>query len=295
MRKLSLLIFAILLLGCGTEKPVVEEPVIEEPEPVVEEPPPVAMEAGSIAQPELIANGNVKHGQVNIDPELLNRRGFHFQFAESFANYQVWLYAKTGEELNWEAVVVSEWDRRDAVWIRPMADDDLLEYDTEYILVMSFQDSDCDYTDIVIQFRTKPQRPVVGAPEPAIQERPPVAPSGERFRHDIAAPAIVAGDVRDGEDNVDPEPLNANGIQFEWDEPLRKYKIDLRLDGGASLGWLPRGLVEPENPVRHIKIMPAEGFPLLEFDTIYEINFFVQDFGCRDWEFRIMFRTKPQP
>ena len=39
MKKLVLLMFAILILGCDTETPVVEEP-----EPVIEEPPPVVME-----------------------------------------------------------------------------------------------------------------------------------------------------------------------------------------------------------------------------------------------------------
>ena len=39
MKNLSLFLFAILIFGCGTEKPVVEEP-----ETLVEEPPPVPME-----------------------------------------------------------------------------------------------------------------------------------------------------------------------------------------------------------------------------------------------------------
>ena len=47
MKKLSLLMFTILILGCGTETPVAEEPesVVEEPEPVIEKPPPVVVEA----------------------------------------------------------------------------------------------------------------------------------------------------------------------------------------------------------------------------------------------------------
>ena len=62
MKKMSLLIIAILILGCGTETPVVEEPepVVEEPEPVVEEPPPVVMEdehamPEDTAPPEIVA------------------------------------------------------------------------------------------------------------------------------------------------------------------------------------------------------------------------------------------------
>ena len=37
MKKLTLLMLAILILGCDTETPVVEEPIVEEPEPVIED------------------------------------------------------------------------------------------------------------------------------------------------------------------------------------------------------------------------------------------------------------------
>ena len=289
MKKLSLLMFAILILGCDTETSVVDEPP-----PVIEEPPPVVMEAEPVGHP-LIARGTVKHGEVNVDPEPLNRHGFHFELTQDFFRYWVWLYVKDGEYLNWDATLVRDRDRRDSVWIRRMDDYDLLEFDTEYKLVMSFQDVDCEFIDIVIEFRTKPQRSIVEETPTVMEERTPVVPSGEHFRLDIVDLAIVDGTVFHGEDNVDPEPLNANGIHFEFDEPIRKYEIDLRLDGGATLGWLPRGLVEPENPVGQIKIMPAEGFPLLEFDTIYEIDILVQDVICRTSEFKIVFRTKPKP
>ena len=76
MKKLSLLMFAILILACDTEKPVVEEPEVEEPPPVVMEPEPIGH--------PLIAKGSVTHGQVNVDPEPLNRYGFRFLLTESF-------------------------------------------------------------------------------------------------------------------------------------------------------------------------------------------------------------------
>ena len=286
MKSLSLLMFTILILGCGTDTEVVEEPVIEEPPPVVMEP--------ELSHHPLVADGSVTHGEINVDPKLLNSRGFHFQFTEPFARYRAWLVVKDGETLNWEATLAGEWDRRDSVWIRPIGNNDDLEYDTEYKLGMSFQDSDCDYTDIVIQFRTKPQRPVVGQPAPVIQERPPVVPLGEHFRPDIMDPFVVAANVTDGDKNVDPEPLNANGIHFEFDEPIKKYETDLRLHGGASLGWLPRGLADNDMGER-IQITPAEGFPLLEFDTTYEIDVFILDALCRTLEFKIAFHTKPKP
>ena len=286
MKKLSLLMLAILILGCGTEKPVVEEPDVEEPPPAVMEP--------ELSHHPLIADGTVKPGQVNVDPEPLNSRGFHFQFTEPFASYWVSLYTKTGEYLDWEATLAGDPDLRDSVWIRLISEDGYLEYDTEYKLVMLFKDFDCDSTDIVIQFRTKPRKPVVGRLAPVIQERPPIVSLGERFRLDIALPVIVDGDVADGEINVDPELLNAIGIRFEFNEDINRYKIDLRLHEGASLGWLPRDLVKNDMG-RRIQIIPVEGAPLLEFDTEYEIDIFVEDRGCWTTEFQIHFRTMPKP
>ena len=41
MKNLALLMFTILILGCDTETPVVEAPVVEEPPPVVMEDEPI--------------------------------------------------------------------------------------------------------------------------------------------------------------------------------------------------------------------------------------------------------------
>ena len=288
MKKLSLLMFAILILGCGTEKPVVEEPA-----PVVEEPPPVLMEPEPIGHP-LVAEGTVTHGEVNVDPKPLNRSGFRFLFKESFVSYRVWLSEKDGEYLNgWDLPEVDRSNETDLLFIRPMGDS--LDYDTEYEIVISVFNDDCEFIEIVIQFRTKPQRLGVKRAEPVMQERPPVAPSDERFRIDIVPPTLVGGDVQDGAADIDPEPLNADGIRFRFDRDLKKYKIDLLRHEGEHMGWLPAGLVEREDIGNEIKIMPAEGAPLLEFDTVYVIDIFVQDRGCNPQDLRITFRTKPKP
>ena len=284
MKNLSLFLFAILIFGCGTEKPVVEEP-----ETLVEEPPPVPMEQEPIGHP-LVARGSVKHGEINVDPESLDNM-LHFEFTEPFLRYQVLLREKDGYPLAWD---VFDDTGTNLLFIREMRDDPL-RHDTEYVLEIIALNYDCEVIEIDIQFRTKPRRPVVEETPTVIQERIPAGPSGQHFRFDIAPAVIVAGTVLEGQADVNPEQINANGIHFEFDVPLRKYKIDLRLHNGASLGWLPRGLVEPENPVRHIKIMPAEGFPLLEFDTTYQINIFFQDFACLDSDHKILFHTKPKP
>ena len=284
MKQLALLMFAILILGCGTETSVVDEPP-----PVIEEPPPVVIEAKPIGHP-LVADGTVKHGEVNVDPESLGHI-LRFEFTEPFLRYRAVLREKDGYALAWDSL---DDTGTNILYIQEMRDDPL-RHDTEYVIEIFALNYDCESIGIVIQFRTKPWRRGVERPEPVMQQRPPVVPSGERFRFDIAPAQITDGTVFDGQADADPEPINANGILFHFDRPLRKYSIDLRLHNGATLGWLPRGLVEPENPVGHIKIMPTEGFPLLEFDTTYQIDIFVEDFGCWTSEFTIGFRTKPKP
>ena len=239
MKKLSLLMFAILILACGTETTVVEEPVVEKPEPVIEEPPPVKP-----SHHPLIAFGDVKHGEVNVDPELLNRDGFHFRFKEPFYDVWVSLKEKDGERLHWYPSGRDGWHERELLNLHRAFDHDPLEYDTEYELMITLRHFSCETTEIVIQFRTKPQRSVAGRPAPVIQERPPAMPLGERFRWDIIETHIVDSDVRRGDIDVDPELFNANGIQFEFSRGFHEYEIDLRLKDGASLGWLPRGLVD---------------------------------------------------
>ena len=286
MKKLSLLMFTILILGCGTETPVVEEPVVKEPEPVIEEPP-----VKPIDHP-LIAHGTVTPGEINVDPESLNRHGLRFEFTEELLDYHVWFAAKHGKDLNWDVSSARGPSNTDLLVIKRMRDGYFLKYDTEYEILISAQKHDCNYTKILIQFRTKPQRPVVGQPKLVIQERPPTVPLGERFRVQPPMPEIEFGDVFDGEWGVHPRPLNANGIEFIFNVPIRNYKIDLRIKDGAPLGWLPREL---ETPGRVIEITPAEGAPLLEFDTAYEIDIFIHDFWCLTWEFHIVFHTKLKP
>ena len=138
------------------------------------------------------------------------------------------------------------------------------------------------------------ETPVVEEPLSIIKAPSPAAVSGEHLRVDIAEPTITWGTVSDGDVGVDPHPLHT-GIEFNFDENLKLYKIDLRLDGGQSLGWHPRGVVDDEDIGNHIIIRPADDRQLLEFDTRYVITLYVQDLGCWSSKFQIQFRTKPKP
>ena len=289
MKKLSLLMFAILILGCDTETSVVEEPVVEEL-------PPIVVEDKPIPQPEMIAEGTVKHGEVNVDPQPLNLSGFRFVFKEPTYDHSVSVYdKKRGKHLTWNSPHTHRCQETKVVLIERMHSRNLLEYNTDYEITIYTTNFDCDVVETVIQFRTKPQRPKVEEPEPMMQERLPAVPSGEHFRFDRNAPQLAGADVHDGDTDIDPEPLNANGIRFEFDQNIRRYRIDLLDRAGASLRWLPRGLVEGENIGKETQIMPAAEAPLLKFDTEYKIDIFVQDHCCWNSNLLLTFRTKPKP
>ena len=127
-----------------------------------------------------------------------------------------------------------------------------------------------------------------------MQERLPAVPSGEHFQLDRELPQLVWADVGGGNADIDPAPLNANGIRFGFDRDLRKYEIDLYNHEGNHMDWLPAGLVEREDIGSEIKIMPAEGALLLKFDTVYVIDIFAQDCCCWTNNFWITCRTKPK-
>ena len=146
----------------------------------------------------------------------------------------------------------------------------------------------------VLMLGCETETPVVEEPLSIIEAPSPVAASGQYLRVDMDKPAIVASTIRHGEVGVDPNLLHL-GIRFDFDADLKLYKIDLRLDGGQSLGWHPRGVVDDEGIGNHIEIIPAADSQMLEFDTRYVIALYVQDLACWSSDIRIPFRTKPKP
>ena len=181
MKKLSLLMFAILILGCGTETTVVEEPppvveesppIIEEPTPIIEEPPPPEIEND---MPELddnlfprIAEGSVLDGDFNVDPEPLNQDGFRYTFTESLKLISIEIF-RDGKTLHWlpRDVIASRgrWDGvGDTVQLRPGANSQLLEYDTRYVIKIYIQNFECVGKAHTIRFRTRPRKIIAAYP-----------------------------------------------------------------------------------------------------------------------------------
>ena len=175
MKTIALLMFAVLILGCGAETPVVEEPepvveepepVVEESEPVIEEPPPVVVEAEHLmpddVDPPQIAQGSVLDGDVDVDPEPLNRHGIIYRFTEPLNLFLMEIFLE-GKNLHWPPrdVVTRRFGGGDLgqfARIKPaLVGSPLLEYDTEYVIKMYVQGLACNGTWIEIRFRTKPE------------------------------------------------------------------------------------------------------------------------------------------
>ena len=126
---------------------------------------------------------------------------------------------------------------------------------------------------------------------PIIEEPAPVVASGERFWLSPIDPVIVAGTIADGENNVNPEPINAGGVRFDFNEPLKLHKIDI-LHDGKSLWWIGAGI--SEGVTQTLRLTPVAGQEL-QFDTEYVIKIYVQDLACQGFRFKIRFRTMPEP
>ena len=155
MKKLAILMFSILILGCGTEKPVVEEP-----EPVIEEPLPIVVSGErfrlDVEDPK-IGHGSVFDGDVGVDPAPLNLRGIAYWFNEDLKLYKIDLRLKDGESLGWfPRGLVHERVGRVAR-IQPVFGLPLLEFDTEYVVTLYVQDLTCNSSSFKMRFQTKPQ------------------------------------------------------------------------------------------------------------------------------------------
>ena len=115
------------------------------------------VEEEPIPAPQIVG-GNVLDGDVDADPERLNRDGIILEFSEPLSMYYVVFGRSAGGALNWSPLdIVDDWDIGNQVHLMPMENSRLLEYDTEYWLNIYAQGSACNAVNTEIKFRTKPR------------------------------------------------------------------------------------------------------------------------------------------
>ena len=170
MKYLSI-VLAILILGCGTDTEVIEEPppVDEEPTPVpeetlpaAEEPPLTVEDKDEDRSPPNIVRSDVLPKEpgaapVPLNPVPLNQDGIFFEFDEDLGLFKADLLLD-GESLKWSPrVALTGDDIGSCTRMKRTAESTPLEYDKEYHINISFRDNERLGHDTTIKFRTIPR------------------------------------------------------------------------------------------------------------------------------------------
>ncbi len=101
---------------------------------------------------------------------------------------------------------------------------------------------------------------------------------------DNTKPEVLDGTVKDGEEDVDPEPINTDGIEITFSEDV-SGNIALQTEGGESVGWI--GKVEGNKGT----LTPVAGKEIGN-ETTYVIAGKVSDAAGNETEVSITFTTK---
>lgn len=103
---------------------------------------------------------------------------------------------------------------------------------------------------------------------------------------DNTAPTVAGGGtVSDGDKDVDPGPINTDGITIEFSEAIAKQSLRLALEDGTDVGWLSTidGTKVVLEPVRGREI---------GHETTYKILGRVEDAAGNKTDVNIIFVTK---
>lgn len=100
------------------------------------------------------------------------------------------------------------------------------------------------------------------------------------------SPQMVSGTVADGDRDVDPEPLNASRLRFDFDVEV-KGNATIQPKDGKPLNWIISFAGETAT------LTPVAGQEL-QHGVVYVIHIQVIDNGRRASEFTITFRTKDE-
>ncbi len=99
-------------------------------------------------------------------------------------------------------------------------------------------------------------------------------------------PVITSGTVFDGDADVDPAPINAGGLRFDFDEPVTGT-IKLTDEVGADLNWIA-------NVVGQTATLTAVAGQELVNETTYKVEIDVKDGAGNGLPVTITFVTKPK-
>ena len=101
-----------------------------------------------------------------------------------------------------------------------------------------------------------------------------------------APPGITSGTVIDGEPDIDPAPINAGGLRFDFDEPVTGT-IKLTDEAGVDLNWIG-------NVAGQTATLTAVAGQELVNETTYKIEINVQSGDGNPLQLTITFVTKPK-
>ena len=99
-------------------------------------------------------------------------------------------------------------------------------------------------------------------------------------------PVITAGTVNDGDADVDPRPINAGGLRFDFDEPVTGT-IKLTDEAGVDLNWVA-------TVAGQTATLTAVAGQEMVNETTYKIEIDVQDGAGNRLRETITFVTKPK-
>ena len=99
-------------------------------------------------------------------------------------------------------------------------------------------------------------------------------------------PVITSGTVADGDADVDPAPINAGGLRFDFDEPVTGI-IKLTDEAGVDLNWVA-------TVAGQTATLTAVAGQEMVNETTYKIEIDVQDGAGNRTQGTITFVTKPK-
>ena len=273
MKKLALLMLAILILGCENQNPVSELDVSELDEEISELKTiadQLSQTAASLERSETTITASiassVADGDTDVDPDPLNRDGIRITFSERIALSHFNLYHEDGTSLDWTI----EWSADgQMVTLTPPHRCAVLRHGRTYTLDFVVQDFGSWKIEDTITFSTKPQ---------SVNAAPALS---------VAPPQIVTGSVSDGDADVDANVLNRDGILYSFSEPIAVSQIDLRLKDGPILGWIVQWSADQQT----VALRPPNTCSILMNDSTYVIDMSVSDYACSESEISITFAT----